>query len=201
MNYEGLKNAVADTLKRADLVSAAPTFIALAEARLNREMRVRQMLTRAVATVAGQYVELPDDWLEARNIQLNTDPVRPLEYVTLREADKIRAGSGTRPWAYTVSGAALEVIPVVSNGTEIEMSYYARLPPLEDNPDGNWLLDTWPDVYLYGALVHSAPYLMEDERIQVWASLYDRAMEEARIADQRAQYSGSPLKMRAAAFS
>lgn len=201
MDYAGLKEQIADWLMRTDLEPVIPSFIAMAESKLNRELRVRQMLVRAVAMVEGQYVELPADWLEARNIQLNIDKTRPLEYVTLREADKIRAGSGTRPWAYTVSGNALEVIPVVENDTEIEMSYYARLPALEYNQEGNWLLDTWPDLYLYAALAHSAPYLKEDERTQVWASMCDRAMEEARIADQRAQYSGSPLKTRAAAFS
>jgi hypothetical protein len=42
-DYSTLQAAIADELARADLASAIPTFIQLAEANFNRELRVRQM--------------------------------------------------------------------------------------------------------------------------------------------------------------
>lgn len=40
-DYSTLKQAIADELARSDLASAIPTFIQLAEADLNRQLRLR----------------------------------------------------------------------------------------------------------------------------------------------------------------
>ena len=197
MTYAELQSAIGDWLMRQDLTSVIPTFLKLAESRFNREMRVRRMLTRATATVVGQHTPLPTDFLEARNVVLNTSPVRVLEYVTLERADNIRADrTQTTPWAFTISGGEIEIVPVVGDGTEIELTYYAEIPALSNSNTTNWLSTRWPDVYLYGALMHSAPYLKDDERVAVWAGLHDRALEEIRLEDHKAQWSGSTLKIR-----
>ena len=41
-----------------------------------------------------------------------------------------------------------------------------------------WLLLDAPDVYLYGTLIQSAPYLQDDARTQTWAALYAAAHPE-----------------------
>lgn len=197
MDYAQLKTDVADWLMREDMTDVIPSLIHLAEARLNRTLRMRQMVKRATSEVNGQYLSLPGDWLEARNVQLNLAQVQPLEFVTLQQADYYRAISSGKPWAYSIAGKEMEVIPVVDDGTEIEMAYYAKIPALSDSNTTNWLLDEWPDLYLYGTLAHSAPYLKEDERVQTWAALYDRALDEAVRANMSAEYSGGPLKVRA----
>jgi hypothetical protein len=86
------------------------------------------------------------------------------------------------------------------DGTEIELTYYAEIPALSDSSTTNWLLTRWPDLYLYGSLMHAAPYLKEDERVTVWAGLHDRALEEIRMEDHKAQWSGSTLKIRSRAL-
>src|SRR5688572_33002312 len=97
MNYTTLKSSVADFLNRQDLTAAIPTFIELAEAACNRAIRHRKMLQRSTATLDTQFTELPEDYLEAKNIQLNTDPVRSLTYVTQEHADLLRAGAHRTP--------------------------------------------------------------------------------------------------------
>lgn len=42
--------------------------------------------------------------------------------------------------------------------------------------DPNWLLTAHPDVYLYGTLVESAPYLKDDARVAVWEQRYQDAV-------------------------
>ena len=44
--YTDLQSSVADWLNRSDLSAVIPTFIQLAEAKFNRELRTRDMLTR-----------------------------------------------------------------------------------------------------------------------------------------------------------
>jgi hypothetical protein len=202
MNYSELRADVADWLNRDDLTTRIPSFIRLAEARFNRELRVRQMVKRAVALLEDNYITLPFDWLEAKNVQINVGG-RPkkLEYMTLEQADDYnsrRGGASTgEPLYFNVTGNQLEIIPRPSGEPQIELTYYSKIPALSDAKPENWLLTTWPDLYLYGTLAHSAPYLKDDERLATWAELYVKAMDEITLSDERAQYSGSVLKSRA----
>ena len=202
--YTELTESIADWLNRVgqpELAARAPDFIALAEARHNRELRVRQMVKRAKASLESGFITLPGDWLEAKNVQINIDGrPRKLEYVTLERADEIRASriyDSAGPRFFNVTGSQLEVVPTVSDSVEIELTYYARIPALGEDMADNWLLREWPDLYLYGSLVHSAPYLRDDERVTVWAGFYDRALEEATLAEERSVFSGSTLRTRA----
>ena len=45
MTYSELKSNIADWLNRSDLTSVIPTFISLAENRLNRQLRVALVLS------------------------------------------------------------------------------------------------------------------------------------------------------------
>jgi hypothetical protein len=86
--YTELKAAVASWLARADLTSTIPDFITLAEAKLNRTLRTRQMEQRSTAT-ATEYMELPTGFIELRNIQLNETPKVSLEMVSPDEIDRM----------------------------------------------------------------------------------------------------------------
>ena len=196
--YSELKTAVADWLNRADLTAAIPNFIQLAEAKFNRELSTRQQVKRAYATLTGQYIQIPTDWLEAINLQLNVTPVRVLDFVTLDQADRIRANryGETNADAYTIVGEQLEVVPPVGANTEIDMTYYMKIPALSDGNPTNWLLTAWPDLYVYATLVHAAPYLREDERVALWKGMADQLLEEIRLSDERAKHSGGPLRAR-----
>ena len=62
--YSDLKTTVANYLARSDLTSVIPDFIQLAEYRLQRDLRIRQMLVVATAsTTAGDStLGLPTDF-------------------------------------------------------------------------------------------------------------------------------------------
>jgi hypothetical protein len=92
------------------------------------------------------------------------------------------------------------LIPTPETGTEIEMTYYASVQALSDASPTNWVSLEWPSLYIYGSLRHAAPYLKEDERVGVWENEYRAALERARLADQKAQYSGAPMMIRSTTF-
>jgi hypothetical protein len=201
--YASLQADIADWLNRQDLTARVPSFIRLAEARFNRDLRVRQMIKRAVAVADGaeNYFTLPTDWLQARQIRAAMNGrLVALEYLTLEGGDdytQARAGAGGVPRYFNLTGNRLEIIPRPPENTEVEMVYYGRIPALSDETPSNWLLETWPDMYLYGTLAHTAPYLKDDDRIATWAALYDRGLEEIRLADDRAHHASFSLRMRA----
>lgn len=200
MNYATLKSSVADFLNRQDLTAVIPTFIELAEADLNRSVRHRSMLCRATATLDTHFTKLPTDFLEAKNIQLNTNPVTSLKYVTMEQADLLKQTyrSAGVPKYYTIIGDTIEVVPEPADEYEIELTYYKRISALSDDNTSNWLISSHPDVYLYGTLMQSAPYLKDDERVAVWGSLYRQYISDLNFASDRAESSGSTLVMRTA---
>lgn len=203
-NYGELKSGIADFLNRSDLTSVIPTFIDFAEAEFNRTLRVRQMVARAEAPFDTRFSAVPADFLEAKDLVVVTGtPVTPLQFVTQQEMAQIRRDEITtagKPKYFSVVGDEFEVVPTPDDVYSVEMSYYAKITPLEGDSDTNWLLTDYPDLYLYTALSHSAPYLRDDERIVVWAGLAQRARQDLISADQSASYSGATPKVRIRGF-
>jgi len=195
-NYSTLQSAIADYLNRADLTSQIQTFIQFVEADLNTRLRCREMIVRATTTNDDEFVKLPLDFLEALNLQI-VGGASPLRYVTLDEADMInKAQVLTQVSVYSLMNGAIELIPPPSTDVEIEMVYYGKIPALTDSNTTNWLLTKAPDVYLYGALVHAAPFLMDDQRIPVFGNIYLKRVEELNQESQKSLHSGSPLLAR-----
>lgn len=205
-NYSELQDAIAAWLiNRTDLVAEIPWFIRMAEASFNRKLRTRQMINRSRVVAAARYVKLPSDWRKAWNIQRVEDNF-PLDYLSPAEMDKKRhelaqnqllIGGSPVPTAtfYSFFGDTLELLPspTEEDPVEIEMLYYGQVRPLTDQDPTNWLLTAHPDLYLYGALVHTAPFLKEDERIPVWKELFNEALAEANAEDADAKRSGAPM--------
>jgi hypothetical protein len=195
-NYSTLQSAIGDYLNRADLTSQIPMFIQFVEADLNTRLRSREMVVRATTTNDEEFVELPPDFLQALNLQI-VGGKTPLRYVTLDEADQIKAAQiYTQVIAYTLVDDAIELVPAPANNVQIEMVYYQCIPALSSANTTNWLLSKSPDVYLYGALVHAAPFLMDDQRISTFASFYSQRVEALNLDSDRAVHSGSPLVAR-----
>jgi hypothetical protein len=200
--YSELKSAVADFLNRDDLTSVIPNFIALAEAALNRRMRAPEMVTRATVTVDAEYENRPADWMETIRYQITTNPITVVEFVTPEEAiiQKTKFSTSGVPIFFSTVGTQFQHIPAPDTSYTGELMYYARIAGLSDSNTSNWLLTANPDIYLYATLIQSAPYLKEDERISVWAGIYDRLMAEYEVAEQRAKTGSSRLVTRTRTF-
>lgn len=197
MNYAQLLADTASFLNRQDLTDQIPVFIRLTENRINRNIRTREMEYRVTAQIDKQFSTLPIDFLEMRNIQINSNPVTALEYVTPQEADRLRADNiNGKPRFFSVVGNRLELIPVPSENIVVEMVYYQRVPALGGAVTGNWLLENHYDIYLYGTLTQGALYLKDDPTS--WATLFDSALAELSLDDERSQFQGTTPQMRGA---
>jgi len=194
MNYSQLKSTIADFLNRSDLTAVIPTFIDLAEAQMERPLRVRQMVSRSTASIDTQYSALPADFLEAKTFKITSSrPIQPLEFLTpeqMDDRDQLFAGAPGIPKYFTIIGNQIRVAPTPDATYTAELVYVAKLTKLSDSVTTNWLLASSPDAYLYGALLQAAPYLKDDERINVWGTLYNTAIESIKLADQNGSASG-----------
>lgn len=197
-SYSDLKTTIANYLARSDLTSVIPDFIRLAEERLRRDLRSRQMLVVATADTVGgdSTVGLPTDFLEMRDIHINTNPIASLSYEAPNAFySNTRATQSGLPTTYTVLASELQFSPIPDGVYTAQMLYYAKPPLLSDSNASNVFLANFPDALLYAALGEAEPYLMNDARLQVWASLYDRAIASISAADQSSEYSGQPMAM------
>jgi hypothetical protein len=200
-NYTNLQTAIADFLNRDDLASVIPTFIQLAEAQIQREVRHWKMEARSSGqqSAGDQYMQIPADWLETIRLHLTASGTSALTLASRAAIADIRAKNedvSTRlPYYYCHSDGQFELYPTPSEDTDIELLYYQKIPDLASNTT-NWLLSDAPDVYLYGSLLHSAPYLAEDARVAVWAQMYSAAVQNVNNASEQARYSGSGMTLK-----
>ena len=192
--YDELKSSIANWADRDDLGTFIPDFVALCEARFNRELRLRSMEQKEYAmTVAGQAnYALPVNYLQMREFRLNGNPTTSLTYVSPEIYESWNVGSG-QPDIYTIIANEIRLGPVPSGVYEMEMLYWRKFPSLSTTHTTNWMLQNAPDVYLYGSLLELEPFIQNDARVSLWATGYQRAIETIQLQDDKDRHSGSAL--------
>jgi hypothetical protein len=193
--YAGLKASVADFLNRSDLTAVIPDFITIAEAQMTRrfvgQMRKglpypRRIMQRTDATInlADEYIPLPADFHGPIDFVLQGTPEIVLDYLdptNFQQWKEANPYSGMAPVYYTVISCQLQIYPVADIAYTAELTYLKRFAAA--STEANWILTDYPDAYLYGALTAAAPYLKNDERMQVWGQLFTAAIDDICNAD------------------
>lgn len=195
-SYSDLQTAIAGYLARTDLTTQIPDFIRLAETRLRRDLRIRQMLKSVTtATVGGDStVELPSDFLEVRDFVVVGNPIQPLNYYSPSAFNRnTRSWESGKPIDYTVLANDFQLAPIPDGVYTVKMFYFASPEFLSSTNTSNAFLANTPDALLYGSLLEAEPYLMNDSRINTWGTMFDRAMASITRSDAQGQYSGVPL--------
>jgi hypothetical protein len=167
-DYAELQDAVAKWLNRDDLTDRIPDFIRLGEDKINRKLRVQQMLVAVPYTLDSEYRILPEDWLQTANLSyLNRedDAVDYLAPQTFLRARPICSPSG-KPRYYTLEAGRKRFLPVPDGAYDALLSYYARLPALA-TANTNWLLAESADLYLAASLQAACTYLRDIEGAQL----------------------------------
>ena len=200
--YEKLVELVANYLGRNDLNDRIPDFIRLVEIDLSRGMNLRaQEAIKNGALVAGQdYLDMPEDLQTLRMFRIDTDPIRIISIVSMETFTSIKESQGDsgepQPLGGTLVGDRLYLAPAPTGGDPYTLFYLARLLPLSSSNSTNRILKDAPDALLYGALMHSAPYIGDDERTALWGTLYGQAKEDYKRLEWRARTGGGPLRIR-----
>lgn len=204
--YANLKTAIAAWLWRpndTDLTAQVPDFIALAEAEMNRRIKTRRKTIRAEATISAEFIDLPSDYDSPISFVIeSTDPVTRLTYIDPDKATELKSTTYTSagvPVYYSIVGDEFEIIPAPDGSYTGELTYRQKITALSDSNTTNWVLTGHPDLYLYGALKHAAPWLQDDERIAVWGTFFEAAIQSLEREDSLANYGGK-LNARARSF-
>jgi hypothetical protein len=207
LDYTSLQSAVSEYLARdqdTTLIARIPTFIQLAEAKFNRQLFVRQMERRSTALVntassEPEFISLPADFQSMRRVRLSSVTGKPsLEFKSGTQMDEYRFSTSdvvAQPRYFTVFGDEIEIAPTPDAAYTIEMVYRQTIPALASNAC-NWLLTLAPDLYLYGALLESAPYVKEDGRIQTWGLGFGTALNDLNNLGLTSAFNAGPMTVR-----
>lgn len=190
VDYASLQQGVADWLARADLTNQISTFIQLAEARINRELFVRQRQAEVTGTSSAGVIPLPADLYRIQSLKITVGGVKhPL---SPKPAD-YDCGVNIIPIGYYITDDEIRLI-----GTQDQsytLTYWAKVPTLNDAAPQNWLLLAEPGIYLYGTLVETAPYLKADARLGTWAGLYSAIVAGMTVNDDYARFGVAPAQV------
>ena len=186
--YAELANDIAGYLDRDDLTARIPTFIRLTESRLNRLLADPDM--EVAATLSGDGATLPADF--GSMVSIGTADGNPLRVMTNSEYAAVRPSSGI-PRYYTIRDGAIYYVP---GSATVTLLYRRAIPALTSSSTTNWLLERAPDLYLYGALLQAALFLVEDERVPIWKAAFDEAIDELKVDGARRKWGAGPTAAR-----
>lgn len=185
--YSDLQASVASWLHRSDLTDQIKDFISLAESRLNRLLTLRDEEVEAslVAVPGSAYVALPTDysapiamWLESfiPRRELVFKPPAKLPYMPI----------ATYPTYWTVKADQIQFDRQAQGAYPLTFRYARRFGLTVAAPT-NYLLTDYPDAYLFGALLESAPYIRDDGRLAMWQDRFDRCIEEIQNQEDKSK--------------
>lgn len=186
MTFDSLKDDLRRYLERgfteADdplVYEQLPRLITLAERRLARELKIQGFIRAVTTTVtSGQAVYTkPDRWRDTISVFINKNPVfaRSLEYCKSYWPDS--SETGTPGFYADYDYSRWLIVPTPNADQVMEVIYYEQPPLLDDSTQTNWLTDYAPNALLYASLLEATPFLKNDDRLQVWQGMYDRAAQ------------------------
>jgi hypothetical protein len=195
--YSELLTAVANWMNRDDLTDRIPEYIALAEAKLNRTLRVRQMESAGTDTMSSSAITLPTDWLAYKSLWYTSGGERfEVRNVPVQEVNRFDGGGTGMPSSYYIAGSTVTFFPTAQSDYTTGHIYYQKIPALTVSNTTNWLLTFAPDVYLYGTVLEAAAYMKDGGRLQEAKEGFSVGISQL-ISSDRDVHSGSALTMRA----
>jgi hypothetical protein len=209
-NSADLQTAIAEWLYRtgdAALAARAADFITLFEAdfTIDPEQRTSEMQVSATAPIAAAAVPLPADFLDMVRIKVTGNssglPDQPLYYVTpnraaeLDQSSQSQVGGFSVAKNFTVTAGQIVITPQswAPIGATLDMVYYAFTPLATSSGGVNWLLQKYPNIYLYGSLMQAAAYVDDDRTVAKWKAGLDQAMAKLAATERKRKLGASPM--------
>ena len=197
-NFSELQSAIDNWLHRTLDTARVQEIIALGEAKIRDDLRVREMEFTTDLTVSSSTVSLPSGYLGARRLYLDGSPKRSLKYVTPEHFYSIWASSESGPpKVFTAEADSLEFGPSPDQTYTGKLLYW-KLDALSDASPTQRLLTNNPNIYLYASLSESAPYTGNDERLPMWETKYAQAIDKKKKSNRTDRYGGQSLQAQTA---
>lgn len=165
-------------LHRTDLTAKIPDFIKLAESKINRKLRLLLGETESIltATIGSRLMAVPTRFGSPIELWDTTNEPRTKMLFMQPDLLPVTTTNGASEY-YTVDGAFI----ATENPADVAYTYTLRYQTKFnlETTSTNTILDNYPDIYVYGALLASIPFTRDYKNFDVWSALYNNAIDEA----------------------
>lgn len=188
MTYATLQTDIADYLQRTDLTAKIPSFIALAETSMFREINIKDIQTAVDLT--GEYLTLPVDFGSVVRLTTTVGATEStLDYISPvdRRSDRHVGSYGFENGKIRVYGGI----------TSVRLYYTPVIAPLSVSVTTNWLLDNAKDLYLYASALEGAKYLRDETEAAALGGMVSGLIDSVRrLAERKWQPSSGSLQIK-----
>lgn len=188
-NYDNLVKTISKRIERgSSLDTEIPDFILLAEIEMlsnpTESLKLSEAETISTTNVSTteRYLPLPTGFKKARNFSVTLDNgVGRLEY---RTPDQIiiRSDKGT-PYFFTIQGDELAFDIIPDNDWLVAIDYFKDFQPLTKENQTNIVLDSYPNIYLFGALRQAFLRAQDTEQERINTLNFFSAIESANLTE------------------
>ncbi len=194
--YANLVTAIANELARADKNTFIPDWLVLAESRINKNLRVRQMETATAEVMAAGVIAVPTNYVALKDAYITSiAPYQSLERKTAnwiydkypqRTADNV-------PKFMAREGSNFIFGPYPDSNYTVQLVYWNRFAALSTaiNP----IFTAYPGLWFFGALCESAHQMKADARIPMWEKRFTELLASVQDEDDDEFLSGSTMQM------
>ena len=201
MTFSTLKTDVTAYCERnnnAVFIEQLPRLIMLAENRLALEAKQQGFQTVVTGTFQtfgtladpAYLLRKPSWWRETISFTYNDTTInaatglaygwtpvrlRSLEYVKNFWPVSSQPGKPRFYADYNAQNFLIAPSPNLTNGYnfEFELAYYARLQPLSEESEVNWLTENVPQLLFYAAMAEAQLFLKNHDKAATWLALYN----------------------------
>lgn len=186
MNYAELQTQIVAYMHNTAITDRVPTFIAIAEALLFRELDIKEMQISTVLTTVGEYANLPADFGSLSKLTVDSGGiVSTLDYYG---APEVYVSPTARPTHYAFEQGKLRIFGA-GTGQQATLLYTPKIKPLSNTNTTNWLLENAPDLYLYASALEAAKYVRDEVQAANLGGLVPTLLEAVK---RYAQRKGTP---------
>jgi hypothetical protein len=188
-NTLDLRFAVSDHVGNRAISDVFPRLIQMAETQLNQRLRTVWQQTDDTLTFSDGEADLPCDFLEMISMYGATG----YQMRAGMRADQKRPGMSHT--TYSIGDGKAYIRGFTGDR---DILYYASIPTLTGSLNSsNWLLQRYPDVYLYAVGLQAAKFLKDVELSQATDQLLGFSLQAIKIDDERQRWSGAVVRVAA----
>ena len=167
------------------------------EAEFNSNMRLRKMEAQTSIVLSGVYITHPTDWQAWKSLKITSGSVvYSLAPMSEENSSRIYGMSNNNlPQGYVVRGDRTYLFPTPDATYTVDTVYVQGVPSLATNST-NWLMNKFPQAYLYGSLSQASQFVGSPEKIAEWRQLHGMTMDQVEKESKTASFSGAVITVR-----
>jgi hypothetical protein len=179
MTYDSLVADVITYSERNDagFIAQIPRLIMMTEQNIASQIKTLMQLVvvDTTLTTGDAVLEKPVRWRKTISMKVNGAPIvqRSMDYITQYQSE---SDNGLPLYYAEYDYDHWALAPVPDSAYPVEIIYYSRIQPLDQENQENLLTREAPQALLYGTLLQAQGYLKSLDKIPVWKSYYDDAI-------------------------